>query len=296
MTETTGLGYPFVPVPRWVADECASGGITLERLGVLLVLFDRANTSRLAARKPTPQMRLQTLADRLRYQGELDSLNKLVRRMRSDGLLDFDVSGDPHRGYRYEFTLQIDGRRLSDLGPTKAGPTKPALETVRPGGETGGELSAGSNLEVAQNTGGGPTKTADGPTYNDPANTHDNTVSEPVAQQPCPSYSDRREEANPSVKERLHGEESSSHAHAREDDPADQLDVEGSIDEGVDRLLAAAAEAKTQRSPVADAATRARAAQLARRDQAILAGYVGREREVLDALVETFDVHDQDAA
>jgi hypothetical protein len=144
------LGYAFVPVPYWISIAWEHGEISEDAFRVQQVLFRRANHSKLADRSETPRLRIETLAVALRRQTDrtsLESLKRLLRDYRSDGLLGFRTEGTGAVTV-YVFTLYPDGPRRSAVVPAfsaQVGPGAKMAET-RSGSQSAtdvaGDLSA----------------------------------------------------------------------------------------------------------------------------------------------------------
>jgi hypothetical protein len=106
---TTKLDYGFTPTPRWLLADVASGLITAETYTLLAFLYQRSDTARLAARLPTPTLRLDTIAEAIRWSGKPESLRRRLARMRDLGrYFTYVVDGNSQTTQRYVFMLLPD--------------------------------------------------------------------------------------------------------------------------------------------------------------------------------------------
>ncbi len=117
MSDQPSLGYLFVPSPLWIFDRFENGELSQQRFVILACLFRLADRRRLMWKRPTPKVALDEIRNATRYAGKAESLRRELGRMRDDGLLDYDVSGNPTGGYVYAFTLVRDDPFSSDQRP-----------------------------------------------------------------------------------------------------------------------------------------------------------------------------------
>src|SRR5579884_2192177 len=133
-SEKQPLGYHFDPPAKWIREGWEAGELSTERRDILLALFGRATTEKLARREPTPKLRLESLAAATRRgtdRRSLAALGRLLREMRLDGQLDYTTRGTGE-WVVYVFTLYPDGCRSGVVPGSNRLPV-PAAESAKSG-------------------------------------------------------------------------------------------------------------------------------------------------------------------
>jgi hypothetical protein len=101
------LGYPFTPTPRRLWTDVRDGVLTIDQYPVVAYLFERANIKILIRRGQTPTLTLDEIARGVRWKAKLDSLRRLLARLRATGrYFDYVVSGNSRTTQVYVFTLR----------------------------------------------------------------------------------------------------------------------------------------------------------------------------------------------
>jgi hypothetical protein len=203
---STQLGYPFDPIPKWVGQRWEQGELSDECRDVLLVLFARANTAALAARGETPRLRIESLATgagRPTDKKSLESLKRLLRRYRQDGLLEFRTEGTGGRTV-HVFRLFPDGPRPSALVPgnrNQSVPPREVREVERESDVTAVRADGHSASREPRDGEWFPPNGSAIPPSEAAAKPHQQTESGYQPNAPVPPSSDVREKANPCSEE-----------------------------------------------------------------------------------------------
>jgi hypothetical protein len=105
------LGYDFVPLPRTVQAARREGRLSTVEYDLLGFLYERADLGPLARRAETPRLTVARIAEEIHWEPELDSLTRLLRRLRSEGW--FSYRTELRKGKQggvavYVFTLYPD--------------------------------------------------------------------------------------------------------------------------------------------------------------------------------------------
>lgn len=213
MTGDAHLGYSFDPNPAWVQAEHEAGRLSSERRDVLLALVHRVNVLKLRRGKPTPELRLETLACALHRPTDpagLDALRRLLGRMRQDGELDYTTRGGRHRVV-YVFTLTLDRSGVSPGNQSPPGPSSDKPSGKAPNGILVPDRHTESEKVQAANSDTGPGETLDSPSNDAPSTPLRYTESADAETVPGPGCSDIQEDPSTSLTE------SEASARAREE-------------------------------------------------------------------------------
>ncbi len=247
------LRYLFLPLPLWLQDAFEAGQVRSEALDVQLVLFKRADRDKLADRAETPKMRIESLAIALRRRTDpdgLESLKRLLRSYRADGLLGFRTEGTG-KATVYVFTLFPDGPRRSAPVPPPDAARVPGLhqpETLMRSQTASRGTNGGSAPVTARAQAAVPPESASVPPSETPANPgHERDCAEP-RKEAVPGASEvlEKTQAKDQSARREKGpllEKGPARARAREEHPHLLPDVR----EAVNRARAARGEAPLDR-------------------------------------------------
>lgn len=135
-TSKPGLGYLFAPVPRWLRSERQEGRLSDSDYDLLAFLYGCATFDALKARQETPRLRLERIADGVRWKHDPESLQKRLRRLRGR-YFDYRLEGNPRTGFTYVFTLFPDGPGPSDIRPSKTDAARPSIGDTEDGTGSG---------------------------------------------------------------------------------------------------------------------------------------------------------------
>jgi hypothetical protein len=142
VTDRVRLGYPFFPVPRWVLRDVGVGRLSHQGYALVTLLYERANPEALARRAATPNLTLDYLAEAIRWTHQRDSLRRFIGRLRAEGRwFDYQLSGSPRTGIRYDFCLFADapseaGELSGDCPPNVVDPRPLTAESDDPHSST----------------------------------------------------------------------------------------------------------------------------------------------------------------
>jgi hypothetical protein len=212
------LGYPFDPSPDWVQTEYEAGTLSSERRDILLALVHRANVARLRQGKPTPELRIDTLAratHRPTGPASLDALRRLLGRMRRDGQLAYTTRGGRNRVV-YVFTLTLERSGVSPGNERLAGPGSTLPQDVYANGVATADGEAQSEKAPTANGGSGPGRPSTSPGNRHPSTPPAKRDSAEAAAAPGPGCSDVQENPSTALTEEL------ASARARENAPDDE--------------------------------------------------------------------------
>jgi hypothetical protein len=216
------LGYVFDPVPSWIQAEHEAGSLSDERRDVLLALVHRANVGSLRQGRPTPELRIETLAHathRPTDRASLDALRRLLGRMRRDRQLAYTTRGGRDRVvYMFTVTLDRSGVSPGNHRPSVPGSAEPRDES--PTGLSTDEAMTRSGKVSTANTCTGPGEASSSPGNDHPSAPLTKPDSAEAETAPGPGCPDVRE--NPSTS----WTEAETSAGAREND----LDEEALFD------------------------------------------------------------------
>jgi hypothetical protein len=102
------LGYDFVPVPRTVQAAFREGRLSAVEADLLRYLYERADFGPLGRRAETPRLTRERIAEGIHWEGELDSLTRLLHRLRSEGWFDYRVErGRGKKGGSRVYVFQL---------------------------------------------------------------------------------------------------------------------------------------------------------------------------------------------
>jgi hypothetical protein len=103
----TQLGYPLIPLPRRALQALGEGELSCYECLVLIFLYDRGARGRRQATATLGQ-----ISEGIGWQKRLDTLSKLIRRLKAKRWLDYQ-SRPGQNGHRYVFELLPEPRRVA---------------------------------------------------------------------------------------------------------------------------------------------------------------------------------------